>query len=81
MLAPAWSINGDERRGCGADDDAPGFASVVVEAPPAAALSMPPPTTNAEPGIIVVEMREARVRIGADAPIAAITATLKALRQ
>ena len=70
-----------EARAAALTSDAPGFASVVVEAPPAAALSLPPPTTNAEPGIIVVEMREARVRIGADAPIAAITATLKALRQ
>jgi transposase len=69
-----------EARAGALTSDAPGFASVVVEAPPAAALSLPPPT-HAEPGIIVVEMREARVRIGADAPAAAITATLKALRQ
>ena len=71
-----------EARAAALTSDAPVFASVVVEAPPAAALSLPPPPpTNAEPGIIVVEMREARIRIGADAPIAAITATLKALRQ
>ena len=69
-----------EARAAALTSDAPGFASVVVEAPPAAPLSLPPPT-HAEPGIIVVEMREARIRIGADAPIAAITATLKALRQ
>ena len=50
-----------------------GFVPVVVEtAPPAASPS--------EPGVIVAEVKEARVRIGADAPPAVIAATLKALR-
>jgi transposase len=55
---------------------ASGFARVVVENPP------PPPsrTGDAEPGAILVEMRGARIRIGANAPSALIAATLKALR-
>jgi transposase len=70
-----------EARAAALTIDAPGFAPVVVEAPPAASLSAPATTANGEPGVIVVEMRDARVRIGADAPTAVITATLKALRQ
>jgi len=56
-----------------------GFAPVVVEAPPPASPAVP--AANApERGVIVVEVKDARVRIGADAPSAAIAATLKALR-
>jgi transposase len=53
-----------------------GFARVVVENPPPA----PSRTGDAEPGAILVEMRGARIRIGANAPSAVIAATLKALR-
>ena len=56
-----------------------GFASVIVETPaplsPATPAARPP-----EPGVIVVDVKDARVRIGADAPLAVIAATLKALR-
>ena len=50
---------------------------MLIEAPPA--LSVSPPVAG-EPGVIVVEVSEARVRIGAGAPSALIAATLKALR-
>ena len=53
---------------------APGFAPVVIEASPAAQ----PAAGVAE--VIVVEVNDARVRIGAGAPKALIAATLKALR-
>ena len=53
-----------------------GFARVVVENPPPA----PSRTGDAAPGAILVEMRGARIRIGANAPSAVIAATLKALR-
>ncbi len=51
---------------------ASGFAPVVIEASPSAA---------GVPEVIVVEVNDARVRIGAGAPSALITATLKALRR
>ena len=59
---------------------APGFAPVVIEdseprAPSVAAASEP------EFGVIVVEVKEARVRIGSNAPAALVAATLKALRR
>ncbi len=55
-----------------------GFARVIVEAPPASAAL---PTARAsEFGVIIVEVKDARVRIGADAPSAVIAATLKVLR-
>ena len=54
-----------------------GFAPVLMEASPA--LSVSPPVAG-EPGVIVVEVNGARVRIGAGAPSALIVATLKALR-
>jgi transposase len=57
-----------------ADASAPGFARVVVEAQPRAPASEP------EPSAIVVEMKEARIRIGGNASSALIAATLKALR-
>ena len=56
-----------------------GFAPVIVETPPPASPATPA-ASAAEPGVIVVEVKEARVRIGADAPSAVIAATLKALR-
>ena len=68
-----------EARSAAPKNDVSGFASVVVEAPMAALPSLPS-TTNSEPGVIVVDMRDARVRIAADAPTAVIAATLKALR-
>ena len=54
----------------------PGFAPVIVEH----AAPMPAPASAPEPGVILVEMKEARIRIGANAPSALIAATLKALR-
>jgi transposase len=57
---------------------ASGFAKVVVEnATPAVALS---PSHEAEPQAILVEMKDVRVRIGANASSASIAATLRALR-
>ena len=64
------------RRDARAAANVSGFARVMVEdsrRPPAA-------TSAPEFEAIVVEMKGARVRIGANAPEAAITATLKALR-
>ena len=53
-----------------------GFAKVIVEdTTPASSLAR-----GAEPGAILVEMKNARIRIGANAPSALIAATLKALR-
>jgi transposase len=66
------------RREARAAASASGFAQLVVENPP-----QPPTPTSAserEPGAIVVEMKDARIRIGANAPTALIAATLKALR-
>ena len=59
---------------------ASGFARVIVEdtLPPRPPSS--PPRTRCEPGVILVQMKDARVRIGVNAPSALITATLKALR-
>jgi transposase len=55
------------------------FARVIVEDTlPAPSPSSPP--NESEPGVILVQMKDARVRIGANAPSALITATLKALR-
>ena len=60
--------------------DATGFAPVRIEgvAPRSTDTATKPPAR--EPGVIVVEVKEARVRICADAPSALIAATLKALR-
>jgi len=54
----------------------PGFAPVIVEHP----APMPTPASTPEASVILVEMKEARIRIGANAPSALIAATLKALR-
>jgi len=54
---------------------ASGFAPVVIEASPSQ-----PAASAGERDVIVVEVKDARVRIGASAPSALITATLKALR-
>jgi transposase-like protein len=54
---------------------ASGFAPVVIEASPSQ-----PAASAGERDVIVVEVKDARVRIGASAPLALITATLKALR-
>ena len=60
-----------------ANASATGFAPVVIEASPVGSASQP----SVGPfDVIVVEVNDARVRIGAGAPSALITATLKALR-
>ena len=60
-----------------ANASATGFAPVVIEASPVASASQP----SVRPfDVIVVEVNDARVRIGAGAPSALIAATLKALR-
>ena len=46
----------------------------------AATVASIPRRASSEPGVILVEMRDARIRIGANAPSAVIAATLKALR-
>ena len=58
--------------------DGSGFAPVIVKDTPAPASS----SQSGEPevGTILVEMKEARIRIGANASSALIAATLKALR-
>jgi transposase len=56
-----------------------GFAPVIVETPVPASPAAPAASAT-EPGVIVVEVKDARVRIGAAAPSAVIAATLKALR-
>jgi transposase len=66
------------RRAARAAASASGFAQLVVEnpqQPPA-----PAPATERELGAILVEMKDARIRIGANTPSALIAATLKALR-
>ena len=62
----------------GANATMPGFARVVVEALPRAPA--PGPASEPEPSAIVVEMKEARIRIGGNASSVVIAATLKALR-
>lgn len=56
-----------------------GFAPVVVDSAIPASPSAPSATTS-DSSVIVVDVRDARVRIGAGAPAAVIAATLKALR-
>ncbi len=56
-----------------------GFSPVVIEAAPALSSSLTAAKTE-EAAPIVVEVCEARVRIGAGASSALIAATLKALR-
>ena len=59
-----------------------GFARVIVDdmrSPSSLPTSAPPPNET-EPTVILVQMKDARVRIGVNAPSALITATLKALR-
>jgi transposase len=53
-----------------------GFAQVVVKDPPPSSARSGEP----EVGAILVEMKDARIRIGANASSALIAATLKALR-
>jgi transposase len=55
-----------------------GFSPVVIEAPPPAPGM--PPAPDLSPGVVVVELEDVRVKIGAGAPPAVICATLKALR-
>lgn len=54
----------------------PSFAPVIVEQ----TLQSPSPASEPELDAILVEMKDARVRIGSNAPSALIAATLKALR-
>ena len=59
-----------------------GFARVIVDdmrSPSSLPTSTPPPNET-EPTVILVQMKDARVRIGVNAPSALITAMLKALR-
>ena len=56
--------------------DACGFAQVIVKDTPASTSRCGEP----EVGVILVEMKDARIRIGANASSALIAATLKALR-
>jgi transposase len=67
------------RRGARKATGACGFAPVVVETPPPVSPALPP-AGGSDSSVIVVEVKDARVRIGADAPSAVIAATLKALR-
>jgi len=53
-----------------------GFAPVIVEHP----SQSPSPASEPEFDAILVELKDARVRIGANAPSALIATTLKALR-
>ena len=55
-----------------------GFAPVLIEG--AVAASSPMAAPSSEPGLIVVDVKEARVRICPGASPALISATLKALR-
>jgi len=66
------------RREARAAASASGFAQLVVENPQHP--STPAPASEPELGAILVEMKDARIRIGANAPSALIAATLKALR-
>lgn len=54
----------------------PGFVSVIVEQP----TQPPAPASGPELCAILVEMKDVRIRIGANAQSALIAATLKALR-
>lgn len=56
-----------------------GFAPVVIEAS-SPTLLVQPVAQVGEPDVIIVEVKDVRVRIGADAPSALIAATSKALR-
>jgi transposase len=58
--------------------DGCGFAQVIVKDTPAPAASSR--CGEPEVGAILVEMKDARIRIGANASSALIAATLKALR-
>ena len=60
--------------------DAGGFAQVIVKDTPAPAPAAASRSGEPEVGVILVEMKDARIRIGANASSALIAATLKALR-
>jgi transposase len=55
------------------------FSPVIIETPPRPSPTLPP-SNGSDLGVIEVELKGVRVRIGADAPSAVIAATLKALR-
>jgi transposase len=58
---------------------ASGFSPVIIETAPRPSTILPP-SNGSDPGVIEVELKGVRVRIGADASSAVIAATLKALR-
>src|SRR5450631_3568116 len=60
--------------------DGCGFAQVIVKDMPTPTPASSTRTGEPEVGAILVEMKDARVRIGANASSALIAATLKALR-
>lgn len=68
------------RREARAAVSASGFAQVVVENSPQSPIAKPASASEPEAGAILVEMKDARIRIGANASSALIAATLKALR-
>jgi transposase len=57
-----------------------GFAELVLEDTRGPAVATSAPTREFKSDAIVVEMKEARIRIGGNASAALIAATLKALR-
>ena len=57
-----------------------GFAPVIVKDTPAPAPAASLRSEGPEVGAILVEMKDARIRIGANASSSLIAATLKALR-
>jgi transposase len=57
-----------------------GFSPVIIEAAPAPTMSRELARQNVASGVIEVELKDVRVRIGAGASSSLIAATLKALR-
>ena len=84
-MAQVTLISGPERRRRWSSQDRARILS-AIEAPGAVVADVPasspaPPSVSAgEPGVITVELNEARVRICVGAPATLIAATLKALR-
>ncbi len=69
------------RRAARRDRDAAacGFSPVIIETAPPAPSTLPP-AQGCGSGVVEVDMKGVRVRIGADAPSVVIAAALKALR-
>lgn len=70
------------RRAARREESAPtfGFSPVIIEAAPAPTMSRDLARQEAASVVIEVDLKEARVRIGAGASSSVIAATLKALR-